>query len=115
MNCRKHPELTSTREYPRDIKFVSLEKIKHTIENHFGIPMERLITPCRRREYVYPRHMMMWFLKNYTQLSFKKIGELFGGRDHTTVIHAAWTIDDLIKSYPNVKYEVEEITVNLFL
>lgn len=103
------------REYPRDIKFISLEKIKLTIENHFGIPMERLITPCRRREYVYPRQMMMYFLTKYTQLSLVQIGDLFGGKDHTTVIYSAWKIKDLMDCYDNTRYEVEEITANLYL
>lgn len=51
-----------------------------------GVAYEAIIVPCRRRVFVRPRQIIMWELRHKFNLSFPKIGRLFGNLDHTTVI-----------------------------
>lgn len=113
MGCMVSTDRTATRVAIEKGKFISFEKIKQTIEEHFKTTMDILVTPCRRRECVYPRQMMMYFLVHHTRMSLKLIGETFS-RDHTTVINAAKAISDQMDVYPNTKFEVDEITEKLF-
>jgi hypothetical protein len=52
----------------------------------FGVAYEAIIVPCRRRVFVRPRQVIMWELRHKFNLSYPKIGKLFGNLDHTTVI-----------------------------
>lgn len=56
---------------------------------------------CRKREYTEPRFIAMWFIVKNTPLSLKRIGRLFCMRDHSTVIHAKETCDDLLLTNPD--------------
>ena len=55
----------------------------------------------------------MYFCKRYTQLTLALIGENFGGRDHSTVIHALESVEDMMKTDSNFKNSVEELTKKL--
>ncbi len=55
----------------------------------------------KKREIVIPRQVAMYFCKRYTQLTLALIGENFGGRDHSTVIHALESVEDMMKTDPN--------------
>jgi len=67
----------------------------------------------KKREIVIPRQVAMYFCKRYTQLTLALIGENFGGRDHSTVIHALESVEDMMKADPNFKNSVEELTKKL--
>jgi chromosomal replication initiator protein len=56
----------------------------------------------------------MYFLRTILNLSFSAIGEEFGGKDHTTVMHSFNKIDSLLSYDSNLKSEIEEITGNIF-
>ena len=67
----------------------------------------------KKREIVIPRQVAMYFCKRYTQLTLALIGENFGGRDHSTVIHALESVEDMMKADANFKNSVEELTKKL--
>jgi len=69
----------------------------------------------KKREIVIPRQVAMYFCKRYTQLTLALIGENFGGRDHSTVIHALESVEDMMKTDANFKNSVEELTKKLKL
>lgn len=73
------------------------------------ISVTEMKSKSRKRERVEARQMCMYLLRKYTKLSLKKIGDMFGGRDHTTAIHARETIKDLIHTEPNIKQTVQKI------
>lgn len=76
---------------------VSPEEILSGVARLFNIRIADMTGTCRRREFVGPRHMAMWLIRHSTTCSLPLIGRLFGGRDHTTVIHAVRKIDaDLV-------------------
>ncbi len=62
--------------------------IKEKVANYFGITVEDLISSKREKRVLYPRQIAMYLMRDLLGLPFKTIGEEFGGRDHSTVMHA---------------------------
>ena len=71
------------------------EMIIRITSNYLGIHIELMKSKTRKREVVEARQMSMTMIKSFTRLSLKAIGNEFGGRDHSTVIHAKQTVSDL--------------------
>lgn len=67
---------------------------------------EMLRTTCRKREFVYPRQIIMYIAATRTSHHLTAIGNYFNGRDHTTVIHSRDTIRDLMCSSEHIRNEV---------
>jgi chromosomal replication initiation ATPase DnaA len=67
---------------------VSVAEIKRAVAEHFGIPLESMISKCRGREITKPRQVAMFFAREMARKSYPRIGSMFGGRDHSTVMHA---------------------------
>ncbi len=76
-------------------KQISIENIKKTVASHFGLRVQDLASKRRTRSVARPRQMAMALAKELTSHSLPEIGDAFGGRDHTTVLHACRTIDKL--------------------
>ena len=76
---------------------VSIERIQEAVVERFGISLQELTGDRRSQAIVYPRQVAMYLSRELTDNSLPKIGKKFGGRDHTTVIHATSKIAKLIK------------------
>ncbi len=76
-------------------KKVTMEEIMRKTCDYYNVRMSDMMSPKRSRNIARPRQMAMWLSKNLTQRSYPEIGKRFGGRDHTTVIHAVRKIDEL--------------------
>jgi len=74
---------------------VTVEEIQRRVGEHFNIRLSDLIGPKRNRIIARPRQIAMFLAKQLTARSLPDIGRRFGGRDHTTVIHAIKRIDEL--------------------
>ncbi|MFZ4535877.1 chromosomal replication initiator protein DnaA [Propionivibrio sp.] len=74
---------------------ITVENIQKTVADYFKIKVSDLFSKKRTRQIVRPRQVAMWLAKNLTSQSYPSIGEAFGGRDHTTVLHAVRTIEAL--------------------
>jgi len=79
---------------------VSLETIQKTVADYYKIKLADMFSKKRTRIISRPRQIAMMLSKELTQLSYPDIGEAFGGRNHTTVIHAVNTISELKNSDP---------------
>jgi chromosomal replication initiator protein len=88
---------------------ISIDSIQKIVCDYFQLPVERLKEKTRKREIVQARQISMYFAKEYTKSSLKTIGLHFGGRDHSTVIHALHTVNDLIDTDREFKRYVEDI------
>ncbi|HEY3430313.1 MAG TPA: chromosomal replication initiator protein DnaA [Cyclobacteriaceae bacterium] len=88
---------------------VSVDFIQKTVAEYFKVDLESLKSKIKKREIVIPRQVAMYFCKRYTQLTLALIGENFGGRDHSTVIHALESVEDMMKTDSNFKSSVEEL------
>jgi chromosomal replication initiator protein len=94
---------------------VSVDFIQKTVADFFKVELEAMKGKIKKREIVIPRQVAMYFCKRYTQLTLALIGSNFGGRDHSTVIHALESVEDMMKTDPNFKNSVEELTKKLKL
>jgi chromosomal replication initiator protein len=92
---------------------VSIEKIQAIISERFGLSLEELCGDKRSQAIVYPRQVAMYLSRELTDSSLPKIGREFGGRDHTTVIHATSKITRLIREDRAVYNLVQELTARI--
>ncbi|WP_373355006.1 chromosomal replication initiator protein DnaA [Pseudoroseicyclus sp. CXY001] len=76
-------------------KKISIDEIQRKVSDHYSIRLSDLIGPKRVRHYARPRQVAMFLAKTMTNRSLPEIGRRFGGRDHTTVIHAVKRIEEL--------------------
>ena len=76
---------------------VTVKTIQESVANYYNLRIEDLKSQRRTRNIAYPRQIAMYLSRKLTDMSLPKIGEEFGGRDHTTVIHAYEKISEFIK------------------
>ena len=74
---------------------VGMDNIQKTVADYYKIKVAELFSKKRTRAIARPRQVAMWLCREVTTHSYPEIGDAFGGRDHTTVIHAVKTIDSL--------------------
>jgi chromosomal replication initiator protein len=77
-------------------KEITVDFIKQIVAEHFSLPIDKLAAETRKRQIVIARQLSMYLAKNMTNTSLKAIGEKFGGRDHSTVIHSCKAVQDLM-------------------
>ncbi len=92
---------------------ITARQILEVSASHFGFSVEDLCGPSRRRPLVMARQIAMYLFRDLTDFSYPAIGREFGGRDHTTVIHAYEKISGLMKERRNVYDTVTELIVRL--
>jgi chromosomal replication initiator protein len=88
---------------------LTIEEIQRTVCEYLNIDEDRMRGKTRKREVVRARQIAMYFCKKLTQNSLKTIGLHFGGRDHSTVIHANNTVADQMETDEQFRNTVEEI------
>ncbi|PKO71554.1 MAG: chromosomal replication initiator protein DnaA [Betaproteobacteria bacterium HGW-Betaproteobacteria-14] len=77
------------------VRNVGIDNIQKTVADYYKIKVADFFSKKRTRAIARPRQLAMWLCREVTSHSFPEIGDAFGGRDHTTVIHAVKTIDSL--------------------
>jgi chromosomal replication initiator protein len=92
---------------------VSIRRIQETVSERFEISLEELTSDRRSQNIVYPRQVAMYLSRELTDASLPKIGKEFGGRDHTTVMHANAKIARLIRQDRDVYNLVQELTARV--
>jgi chromosomal replication initiator protein len=90
-------------------KLVTIENIQRTVAEYYKIKVADLLSKRRNRSVARPRQIAMALAKELTNHSLPEIGDAFGGRDHTTVLHACRMITDLRQS----DADIEEDYTNL--
>lgn len=88
---------------------ITIQSIQQIVGEHLSVNVEEMKAKTRKRAIVQARQIAMYFAKEMTQHSLKSIGMHFGGRDHSTVIHALQTVGDLIETDKYFKQNVTEI------
>ncbi|MCJ8520395.1 chromosomal replication initiator protein [Pseudorhizobium tarimense] len=88
-------------------KRVRIEDIQRIVARHYNVSRQELVSNRRTRVVVKPRQIAMYLAKTLTPRSFPEIGRRFGGRDHTTVLHAVRKIEDLISGDTKLSHEIE--------
>ena len=94
---------------------VSAKKIMTVVADFYNVVIEDLIKQSRKKEYVTPRQIAMYIIRKELETSLPMIGEIFGGRDHTTVIHAIDKIQRVAKEKETLKQELSLITNRIYM
>lgn len=87
--------------------------IQETVCARFGIQWSDLISPCRKPVYAKPRQIAMYLAREITKMSFPQIGHRFGGKDHTSVIHAHRQVAKRIETDPAIAADVQALREEL--
>ncbi|MFH0918323.1 MAG: chromosomal replication initiator protein DnaA [Candidatus Omnitrophota bacterium] len=106
--------LQLTKEVLKDLlkepaKLITIDFIQRCIVEEFGISLQDLKTKRRNKQVVFPRQIAMYLSRELTELSLPEIGELFGGKDHTTVLHSYKKIREDIKNNPGLKERIDKV------
>jgi chromosomal replication initiator protein len=88
---------------------VSVENIQKTVADYYKIKVSEMYSKKRSRNVARPRQVAMALAKELTQLSLPDIGDAFGGRDHTTVLHACRKIAELKSESPDIDRDFEAL------
>ncbi|EQD73985.1 chromosomal replication initiator protein DnaA, partial [mine drainage metagenome] len=104
----------SAREALKDVlalqhRQISIENIQKTVADYYKIKVSDMFSKKRTRNLARPRQMAMALAKEITSLSLPDIGESFGGRDHTTVLHACRKIQELCGSDQTTQRDFEAL------
>lgn len=94
-------------------KVIDAMHIIESVSRYFDLRPEEFISQKRNRNISYPRQIAMYLCRDILGISLPKIGEEFGGRDHTTVIHAIQKIEEDIQNNSETKRSIEELKRNI--
>lgn len=90
-------------------KVITIQEIQRVVGEHFSIKMDDFKAKKRTKSVAFPRQIAMYLSRELTDFSLPKIGEEFGGRDHTTVIHAHEKISKLLLSDSQLQKQLKEL------
>lgn len=100
--------------YPRSApRLTSIDEIKAAVCERFGVSSEELVSAARTARVTWPRQAAMFLARELTAQSLPSIGREFGGRDHTTVMHALKRAEKQIAGDPTLRKAVEELRKDL--
>lgn len=112
----RKPDLSLTKEALEPLMSTKVKKDENSYENllsvisgMYNVSLADLLSTSRNANYVYPRHIAMYIMKNKYNLTNKEIGNIFNGRDHSTVMHACNKIADDLKVNKELRNMVDAI------
>ena len=116
---KKSPDFQTAKQLLKNLisppsKVSSVKKIIKTVAEFYEISEKELLSSSRRKEYVKPRQVAMYLLREELKCSFPFIGRKFGGKDHTTAIHAYNKIAENLKKGGDLVEEIKEIKERIF-
>jgi len=91
----------------------TMEDIIRTITDHFGVKLSELQSKKRSNAIAFPRQVGMILARKLTRMSLEDVGSYFGGRDHSTVLHAVRKIDRLVEEDPDVRRMLAKLMLDL--
>lgn len=122
-HCELHNQ-PATLDYTRKIlsdvldqsqrKTVGTKHIIEAVSTYYNLSSEDICGKCRKKEIVRPRQVAMYLLRKESSMSFPSIGEFFGGRDHTTAMHACDKIEKLLEHDEDLLQEINFLRERLY-
>ncbi len=92
---------------------ISIESIQNAVSDYFHLHRDDLLSKSRTRHITHPRQIAMYLCRRHTDASFPVIGDRFGGRDHSTVIHATQVIERRMQHEPKLRETIERLAERL--
>ncbi|MBE5788031.1 MAG: chromosomal replication initiator protein DnaA [Clostridiales bacterium] len=93
----------------RKQKQITAELIMQTVSDYYGLTIGELTGPTRKREITVPRQIAMYLTREMTGMSLPQIGSVFGGRDHTTVMHSCKIVEANMAANANIGLVLEDV------
>ncbi len=90
-------------------KKLSISDIKEVVANYYNLSIDDLVSKKKTKNIAYPRQIAMYIGRKLTDLSLPKLGDEFGGRDHSTVLHAYNKIEDEMENNQETKKNIEDL------
>ncbi|EHN58562.1 MAG: chromosomal replication initiator protein DnaA [Oenococcus sp.] len=94
-------------------KVITVSDIQRIVAEDYGVGLSDLLGKKRNSDIVLPRQVAMYLIRTLTDTSLPKIGQAFGGRDHTTVMHGTEKIADLIETDYSMKQRIETLSTKI--
>jgi chromosomal replication initiator protein len=104
---------TLAEQFDADIQRPTVERIVARVGHYFDVEPRKLQGPGRSPTAVLPRQISMYLTHKLTKLSLRQIGDYFGGRDHTTVLHACRKVEEALESDLHVSGAVRQLHADL--
>ena len=92
---------------------VLIDRVINEVSSYFGLTVEDLRSKKRTADIAMARQIAMFIIREMADVSLTQIGDVFGGRDHTTVMHSVNKVEDEIEVNPHLKSDVDEIMSNI--
>ena len=115
------PDLKTTKEVLESLiakpkrRIIHTDRIIEAVSAYYNLRPHELIGDSRRKEVVRPRQIAMYILRNENGFSFPTIGHVFGGKDHTTVMHACGKVEETIKIDEVLRQDITTIKQKLYV
>jgi len=93
---------------PKD-ELISIEMIQKVVANHFNIKISDFKVKRKNKGFVLPRQVAIYLSRKFTDFSLMEIGEKFGGKDHSTILHSIKKVDERMSSQPSFKEMMENL------
>ena len=88
---------------------ITIQQIFDAVTNYYNVRLSDLQSKRRYKSIAFPRQVCMFLARRHTRYSLEEIGGYFGGRDHTTVLHAVRTVEKDCKDDPEVAGQISQI------
>jgi len=92
---------------------VTIEAIQQTVADYYTIAVDEMLGKRRDKHIVFPRQVAMYLIRDETESSLPVIGSAFGGRDHTTALHAIEKITELVREDARLQSDIRQIRQQL--
>jgi chromosomal replication initiator protein len=93
---------------------LTVQAIKEEVAAYYRISPEELTSPSRKKEVAFARQIAIYLARELTDMSFPALGRAFGGRDHTTAMHAYQKVQELLREAPLLRAEVDDLRARIF-
>ena len=88
---------------------ITVQQIIEAVTKFYGVKTSDLQGKRRHKSIAFPRQVCMYLARRHTRYSLEEVGGYFGGRDHTTVMHAVRTVTEDVKADPEIAKQVGQI------
>ena len=96
-------------------KIITIEQIQRKVSDFFGLKLSDLKARTRTKAVAFPRQVAMYLCRQLTHASLAEVGRAFGGKDHTTVLHAVEKIQGLLQEDPKFRKTIDTLTDGITL
>ncbi len=115
---RQEMSIDTAREILKDLikhepRKANIALIQKVVSQHFRVPVDAMKSKVRTAAYAFPRQVAIYLAREITDCSLTQIGHRFGGRDHTTVIHACQKITDMVEVDVSLKTTIQQLRKDL--